>query len=211
MRPCLLTGLEETFLPFLSSLSSVDRVQDIVGLLLLLQELNSFGLERGRAVTVGSVLRVILACKVAVLLLELLLGFADVSLESLSPCRDKFACGRVGLFFELLCVSGGKVQEVGIDGGQMDQGCQGVRCGFACRSGTLAAWNREHIEVGSLTLYRSRSKRRRRKLADSVRRVGTSCLIQKLGDRLRRKGQSLMVEMACCRFVPSYPGETCTD
>jgi hypothetical protein len=124
--PCLLTSLEEAFLPLLSSLSSVDGVQDVVGLLLLLQELDSFGLERGRAVTVGSVLRVILTRKIAVLLLKLLLGFIDVSLKSLSPGGDEFASGRVGLFFQFLCVSGGKVQEVWVDGGQVDQGCQSI-------------------------------------------------------------------------------------
>lgn len=46
MRPCLLTGFEESLLSLLSGLSSVNRVQDVVGLLLFLQELNGTSFQR---------------------------------------------------------------------------------------------------------------------------------------------------------------------
>lgn len=135
MCPCFLTRFKEALFPLLAGLTKVNCLQDVVRLLLLLKELDSPGFKRRPGPAVCSVLRMVLTRKVAVLLLELLLSLGNVTFESLGSLGDENAGGRVGLLLKLLCVSGGEVQEVGVDCGQVDQGRQGIRCGFTCEAG----------------------------------------------------------------------------
>jgi hypothetical protein len=131
LRPCLLTGFKKSLFPLLSSLSGVNRVEDIVGLLLLLQELDGPRFKRRGSVAVRSVLSVVLTGKVAILQLHLLLCFGNVSLQGFRSVGHEGSRRGVGLLLELVLVPRRQVQEVGIDGRQVNEGSQGVRSGFA--------------------------------------------------------------------------------